>query len=187
MTLQTTTPVENSGSPSRTFACGKCGSPIIVYPPDDIHKLASRERSSFLEAVESIGVCSKCNETTHLYWGKPVVYRALVILTRQAAVAARQLLALTPLGRIGLMQTNSDAPGAEAAPELTDEEREEVENRLIDYISDNGGALVPGKAAEELQLPVELVKESIERMRLDGRLTPAGEGSSLGQEAPANA
>jgi len=62
---------------------------------------------------------------------------------------------------------------AESSPEtaaLTDEEREEIENRLIDYISENGGAIVPSAAAEELGITPELVKESIERMSEDGRL-----------------
>ena len=161
----------NSTPPSKTFACANCGSPISVYPPDDIHKVASRERSSFLEAVEGIGVCSKCNEKTRFYWGKPVAYRAIVILARRIGQVLASLVLRIPLGRLPLRGTAKSSPDeAEASPQISDEEREDIENRLIDYISENGGAIMPNRAAEELGIPVELLNESIERMKVDGRL-----------------
>ena len=176
MTLQTPPPPENSTSQPRTFACAKCGSPIIVYPPDDIHKVASRERSSFLEAVESIGVCGKCNETTRLYWGRTVPYRPIIIFGRRTGALLNNLIGQIPLKRIAGARPGKDTETAE----ITDEQREEIENRLIDYISENGGAITPSKAAEDLGIPPELVKESIERMSQDGRLTQTS--GSTGQE-----
>ena len=172
---------EKATSQPRTFACAKCGSPIIVYPPDDIHKVASRERSSFLEAVECVGACSKCNETTHLYWGKPVHYRLIVILTRRTFAFLKTLLGRVPLSRIRGIRSGKQNPEATT---ISDEDREEIENRLIDYISDNGGAIVPSKAAEELGIPAELIKESIERMTTDGRLKPTSESALASQNPP---
>jgi len=176
VTLQTSPPPENSTSQPRTFACAKCGSPIIVYPPDDIHKVASRERSSFLEAVESIGVCGKCNETTRLYWGRTVPYRPIIILGRRTGALLNNLIGQIPLKRIAGARPGKDTETAE----ITDEQREEIENRLIDYISENGGAITSAKAAEDLGIPPELVKESIERMTQDGRLTQTS--GSTGQD-----
>ena len=161
----------NSTPPSKTFACASCGSPINVYPPDDIHKVASRERSSFLEAVEGVGVCSKCNEKNRFYWGKPVAYRAIVIIARRLAQLLTSLVLRIPLARLSLRGTAKSSPNdAEASPPISDEEREDIENRLIDYISENGGAIMPNRTAEELGIPVELLNESIERMEVDGRL-----------------
>jgi len=177
---QTSATSEKATSQPRTFACAKCGSPIIVYPPDDIHKVASRERSSFLEAVECVGACSKCNETTRLYWGKPVHYRLIVILARRTFAFLKNFLGQIPLSRIRRVRPGEANPGAAT---ISDEDREEIENRLIDYISDNGGAIVPSKAAEELGIPAGLIKESIERMTTDGRLKPTS-GSALASQNP---
>lgn len=173
MALQPTPPTENQTaqnaqtSTSRIFACGKCGSPITVYPPDDIHKVASRQRSSFLEAVESVGICAKCNETNLLYWGRPVPYRILVLLSRRIVTGLKNVLRILPLSRITHAKSTETA---DEPPVMSDEERDQIESRLIDYISENGGAIAPGKAAEELGIPIELVNESIERMKEDGRL-----------------
>jgi len=170
VTQQSANTSVNSTPPSKTFACASCGSPINVYPPDDIHKVASRERSSFLEAVEGVGVCSKCNEKNRFYWGKPVPYRLMVILARRLAQLLTSLVRI-PLGRLSLGGMAKSSPhDAEASPPISDEEREDIENRLIDYISENGGAIMPNRAAEELGIPVELLNESIERMKVDGRL-----------------
>ena len=162
-------PVDPAGSAvahSKTFACVKCGSPITVYPPDDVHSVASRERSSFVEVVESIGVCSKCNEVTRLYWGEPVACRALVILLRQlrATISRRKMTG---------SRSETEMPDAGS---ISDEEMEQLENQVHDYILDNGGAIVLSKAANELGIPVDLVKESVDRMTSDGRLRQTGEG-----------
>jgi hypothetical protein len=150
----------------------KCGSPIVVYPPDDIHKVASRERSSFLEAVEGVGICGKCNETTHLYWGKLVFYRFIIILARQAAAAVKPLIGRLPLRSIGA-KASGEATGPDSS--ISDEERTEIENRVVDYISENGGAIIPSRAADELGIPVDLLRELLESMKSDGRLSQAEE------------
>ena len=159
-------PTESVVAHSKTFACVKCGSPISVYPPDDVHNVASRERSSFPEVVESIGVCSKCNEVTRLYWGKPVACRGLVILLRQlrTTISRRKMTG---------SRSETEMPGADS---ISDGEMEQLENQVHDYILDNGGALVLSKAANELGIPVDLVRESVERMTSDGRLKQTGEG-----------
>ena len=84
------------------------------------------------------------------------------------------LVGQIPLKKIGGQRPDKNSE----TTAITDEEREEIENRLIDYISENGGAITPSKAAEELGIPPDLVKELIERMTQDGRLTQTSESAA---------
>jgi len=170
MTMMTNPP-EATTTKSRTFACMKCGSPISVYPPDDVHKVASRDQTSFLKVVESIGVCSKCNEVTRLYWGKPVAYRGIILLVRQmrkifGAMIGQAALRGRSIRGHGGTETVEEFPMSEA-------EKADIQARVHDYISENGGAIVLSRAADELGIPLEFVREAIEAMTLDGKLKQA--------------
>jgi hypothetical protein len=158
----------------------KCGSPIYVYPPDDVHSIASRDRSSFLKVVESIGVCSKCNEVTRLYWGKPVAYRPLILLVRQLRGSiGRALTGLVSLGGRGM---RGRAKTVEPF-EMSDAEKEDVQARVRDYITENEGAIALSKAAEDLGIPVEFVREAIDKLTSEGRLKQAGDNEAAAGEA----
>jgi len=168
-------PPDATGPKSRTFACKKCGSPISVYPPDDVHSVASRDESYFLTVVESIGVCSKCNATTSLYWGKPVFYRPLVLLIRRFTALVQGLVgqAIMRGGSIS-RRGKSEAESAEPV-EMTEDERIDVQARVHDYIMENEGAIGLSKASEDLGLPVEFVKEAIQALARDGKLRQTGD------------
>jgi hypothetical protein len=47
---------------------------------------------------------------------------------------------------------------------------EDLENRIYEYILENGGAITVGGASEDLGIPADLITQVIERMTLDGRL-----------------
>lgn len=149
----------------RTYGCIKCGSPISAYPPDDVHNVASRDRSSFLDAIETTHICSKCSEVTRLYWGRPVLYRGILIAVKQIYRGISCLV-----GRVGRRgEALDEGTGAEASP-MSIEPPEDLENRIYEYILENGGAIGVGKASEDLGIPAELIAQAIERMTLDGRL-----------------
>jgi DNA-directed RNA polymerase subunit RPC12/RpoP len=151
----------------RTYGCIKCGSSISAYPPDDVHDVASRDRSTFLDAIETTYVCSKCNEITRLYWGRPVRYRGIVVALSQIYGGIGRIV-----GRagIGLRRGASEEDAETEAPPMSTEPPEELENRIYDYILENGGAITVGRASEDLGIPADLITQVIERMTLDGRL-----------------
>jgi len=157
----------------RTFACMKCGSPILVYPPDDVHKVASRDQESFLDVVESIGVCSQCKEVTRLYWGKPIVYQGLLILFRQLRqIVAAMFRQAISRGRNIRGRMSKEESVEEEFP-MSEAEKTDIQARVHDYISENGGAIVLSRAAEDLGIPLEYVKEAIARMTTEGTLKQA--------------
>jgi hypothetical protein len=49
---------------------------------------------------------------------------------------------------------------------------ENIDDEIYEYISSNGGAIAVRKAAEDLRIPVEVIKEAIGRMATEGRLKP---------------
>jgi len=173
MTIATNPPSESLPK-YRTFACMKCGSPILVYPPDDVHKIASRDRTSFLDVVESIGVCSQCKEVTRLYWGRPVVYRGAIILFRKlrSNVAGGLGQTISRGMRIRGRRGQEEAVEEEASP-LSEDEQADIQVRVRDYISENGGAIGLNRAAEDLGIPLEYVKFAIQRMTSEGTLKQA--------------
>ena len=157
----------------RTFACMRCGSPILVYPPDDVHKIASRDQASFLDVVESIGVCSQCKEVTRLYWGKPVFYRGIIILSRKLRSTVKGMLGQAISGGMRIRGRRNQEEAVEEASPLSEDEQADIQSRVRDYISENGGAIGLSKAAEDLGIPLEYVKFAIQRMTSEGTLTPA--------------
>jgi hypothetical protein len=163
-------PPDSTAPKPRTFACKNCGSPISVYPPDDVHCIASRDESYFLTVVESIGVCSKCSATTSLYWGKPVFYRPIILLVRRLRTLVQGLIgqAIQRGGGIG----RRGRPEAETAEplEMSEDEKQDVQARVQDYIMENEGAIGLNKASEDLGLPVEFIKEAIQALARDGKL-----------------
>jgi hypothetical protein len=148
----------------------KCGSPISVYPPDDVHCVASRDESYFLTVVESIGVCSKCNATTSLYWGKPVLYRPIILLVRRVREIIQGLIGQVILRGGGIRRRGR--PEAETAEplEMSEDERKDVQARVQDYIMENEGAIGLNRASEDLGLPVEFIKDAIQALARDGKL-----------------
>jgi DNA-directed RNA polymerase subunit RPC12/RpoP len=54
----------------KVFGCVKCGAPFEVYPPDDLHKKASRdEKACEISGVAKMDyVCANCGGTNTLYW-----------------------------------------------------------------------------------------------------------------------
>ena len=159
----------------RTFACMKCGSPILVYPPDDVHKIASRDEASFLDVVESIGVCSQCKEVTRLYWGRPVVYRGVIVLFRKlrSIIAGMFGQVLSRGMRIRRRGGGQEEAVEEEESPLSEDEQADIQARVRDHISENGGAIVLSRAAEDLGIPLEFVKRAIQRMTTEGTLRQA--------------
>lgn len=159
---------EKENLPSRTYGCVKCGSPIFTYPPDDVHNVSSKERESFLEAVESTYTCSKCNEVTRLYWGRPVLYRGIVVLLRRAFSGVIGMVGSMPIKRGGAGEKSEDE-GADELP-IETASPEEIEDQIYNYIVENGGSISVNRASNELGIPADQIKEILERMTLDGRL-----------------
>jgi len=67
---------------------------------------------------------------------------------------------------------NQEEAVEEASP-LSEDEQADIQSRVRDYISENGGAIGLSKAAEDLGIPLEYVKFAIQRMTSEGTLTPA--------------
>jgi hypothetical protein len=164
---------ETRGPQLRTYGCAKCGAPFTAYPPDDVHNTSSRESSSFLEKFETVHPCSKCNEVTRLYWGRPVFYLGIAVGLRRlyslTILVAQRLLGTLLRVRVGKSQDKDE--GQEIPQEYSDS-AENIDDEIYEYISSNGGAIAVRKAAEDLRIPAEVIKEAIERMATEGRLKP---------------
>lgn len=162
---------EKQSLPPRTYGCAKCGSPIQTYPPDDVHKVASRERASFLQVIEANYTCAKCNEVTRLYWGKPVLYRGLVVGLRGLFQGMMGIVGMA--GKLNLKRGGAEENGESDALDdslIDTSDPEELENRIYDYLIQNGGSISVNRASDELGIPTDMIKEVLERMTLDGRL-----------------
>ena len=60
----------------KKFSCLKCGYAMEVYPPDDMHPVASLEKDKLNDTVEMDVECHSCSNKTKLYWGrKPITVR----------------------------------------------------------------------------------------------------------------
>jgi hypothetical protein len=154
----------------RTYGCAKCGTPFTAYPPDDVHNMSSRERSSFLEKIETSHICSKCNEVTRLYWGRPVFYQSIAVALR--AFAALTALIMQKLLRIRAGDSQQEEDEGHDIPQEYSDSAEEIDEKIYEYISSNGGAIAVRKAAQDLRIPAEVINEAIERMATEGRLKP---------------
>ena len=162
---------ESKGTQPRTYGCGKCGTPFTAYPPDDVHNISSRESSSFLETVETLHPCSKCDEATRLYWGRPVLYRGIVVgLHRLYSFVISVVQRL--FGRLLKVKLGKspDKKGDEEVPQEYSEAAESIDDEIYQYIQSKGGAIGIRSASQDLRIPAEVIKESIERMTMEGRL-----------------
>jgi len=58
---------------AKKFSCVKCGSPFEIYPPDDLHKTASRDEKAceIRGSIKMDYVCTNCGATNTLYWCRP--------------------------------------------------------------------------------------------------------------------
>jgi len=162
---------QSTGPQPRTYGCAKCGTPFTAYPPDDVHKTSSRESSSFLERIESLHLCSKCNEVTRLYWGRPVFYRGIAVglhsLYAFATLVAQRLLGTLLRVRVGKSQ---DKKEDQEMPQEYSDSAENIDEEIYQYIQSKGGAIGIRSASQDLRVPAEVIKEAIERMTMEGRL-----------------
>jgi hypothetical protein len=170
--LQTVENNTESRAPQpRTYGCAKCGTPFTAYAPDDVHNTSSRESSSFLGKVETLHSCSNCNEKTRLYWGRPVFYRGIAVglqrLYSFAILVAQRLLGALFRVRVGKSQDKNE--DQEMSQEYSDS-AENIDDEIYQYIQSKGGAIGIRSASEDLGVPVEVIKEAIERMTMEGRL-----------------
>jgi hypothetical protein len=160
----------------RMFGCLKCGSPFFAYPPDDMHKLASRNNSSFSETVQVKYVCAKCKEINGLYWGKPVHLRGVKVALTHLFQALTQVIGQVIKIRIPIGKANK--PTSETSS-MDVGSPADLDNEIYDYILSNGGAIAVNQASEDLGVPPELIREALERLSSDGRLKQqmaAGDG-----------
>jgi hypothetical protein len=155
----------------RTYGCAKCATPFTAYPPDDVHNMSSRDSSSFLESIETLHLCSKCNEATRLYWGRPVVYRGIVVrlhhLYAFVISVAQRLLGRLLRVKVGKSQ---DREEDQEMPREDSDSAESIDDEIYEYIQSKGGAIGIRSASQDLQIPAEVIKEAIERMTMEGRL-----------------
>jgi len=161
-------PTAATGVQPRMYGCAKCGTPFPAYPPDDVHIKSSRQSSSFLETIETSLVCSKCNEVTRLYWGRPVFYRGIVVGLRRLSTLTTPIVQRLFRIRIGKSQGEE---GHEIPQEHSDSDSaESVDDKIYEYIQSKGGAIGIRSASEDLRVPAEVIREAIERMTMEGRL-----------------
>lgn len=167
--LKKDNPTAVTGVQPRTYGCAKCATPFTAYPPDDIHTTSSRQSSSFLETVETSFTCSKCNEVTRLYWGRPVLYRGIVVgLHRLSALIS---MVMQRLLRIRIGKSRNEEEGNETSEEYSESDSaENVDDKIYEYIQSKGGAIGIRSASEDLRVPPEVIKEAIERLTMEGRL-----------------
>ena len=55
----------------KIFSCTGCGEPITVYPPDDMHPDAARNKKDLMQEniIEIPYTCKKCKVINIIYWG----------------------------------------------------------------------------------------------------------------------
>ncbi|MCW3994859.1 MAG: hypothetical protein NWE98_01760 [Candidatus Bathyarchaeota archaeon] len=51
------------------YSCLKCGTDFEIYPPDDIHVVASRIEDETSHFVKVEHVCKNCGYVNVIYWG----------------------------------------------------------------------------------------------------------------------
>lgn len=59
---------------AKRFSCVKCGATFEVYPPDDVHYLASLKKDDVEAPIEMTCRCRACGNETTIYWGYQKVY-----------------------------------------------------------------------------------------------------------------
>jgi len=60
----------------KKYSCLNCGTPFEVYPPDDLHDIATRNETDFKDHIKINYKCTECNEINTIYWGydEPVMF-----------------------------------------------------------------------------------------------------------------
>ena len=55
----------------KIFSCTGCGAPFKVYPPDDMHPDAARNKNDLMQEdiIEILYECKKCKIINTIYWG----------------------------------------------------------------------------------------------------------------------
>jgi DNA-directed RNA polymerase subunit RPC12/RpoP len=53
---------------ARKYCCINCGTPFEIYPPDDLHRKASRIEKECEQSVKVEYKCEKCGHNNTIYW-----------------------------------------------------------------------------------------------------------------------
>jgi len=160
-------------STARNFGCVNCGHPYTAYPPDDVHVVASRIASPFLEEVQSDYLCSGCKEVSQLYWSKSTAGKSTLHTLHRMYNKTNNLIGSFSILKTLLPHRFKSNELQEETDDLPDADAfstDEADNMVYEYILSNNGAIVVNKAAEDLAMSPESIKETIQRLRLAGRL-----------------
>jgi len=65
----------------KVFSCTGCGEPIKVYPPDDRHPDAARNKNDLMQEdiIEIPYKCKKCKIINIIYWGFNKIPSGIII------------------------------------------------------------------------------------------------------------
>jgi len=65
----------------KIFSCTSCGAPITVYPPDDMHPDAARNKNDLMQEdiIEIAYKCKKCKIVNIIYWGFKKIPSGVII------------------------------------------------------------------------------------------------------------
>jgi hypothetical protein len=136
--------------------------------------VASRIASPFLEEIHSDYVCPGCREVSRLYWGKSIPGRSTLDTMHRICNKTNSLIgSISVLKAILPQRFRGDENEPEEIDDLPDVDApstDEVDNMVYDYILSNNGAIVVKKAAEDLAMSPDSIKETIERLSLAGKL-----------------
>ena len=60
----------------KRFSCLKCGTPFEVYPPDDLHDIATRKETDFKDNIKVDYKCNACGNINTIFWGhsEPIMF-----------------------------------------------------------------------------------------------------------------
>jgi Zn ribbon nucleic-acid-binding protein len=55
----------------KLIGCINCGHPIEIYPPDDFHQTAARNKKELIQEdiIQINYKCPNCNTVNTIYWG----------------------------------------------------------------------------------------------------------------------
>jgi DNA-directed RNA polymerase subunit RPC12/RpoP len=53
----------------KKYSCLNCGTPFDAYPPDDLHRWASRDPNHYKDNIKVTYLCKECKNENVIYWG----------------------------------------------------------------------------------------------------------------------
>jgi hypothetical protein len=72
---------------------------------------------------------------------------------------------------VNVRKGHSESADTEAASFDSNDDGD-MDEKIFEYISSKGGAIALNKASKELAIPIEVIKDAIGRMSMDGKLKP---------------